>query len=119
MQDKITVEDGYLVIRVPMKTARLNPYDDHEEEMDAVVGVIAGNELGFANWIDRSYKGKGDDVSVNFYNEWSRDKKEFTALCMKLGIEVYVYELCSKCHEPLIGTFTWNDGPVCFKCAKM
>lgn len=83
MSRKITVEDGHLVIRVPMKAERSNPYDDDfKEEMDAIVGVIAGSETSFSCWIDMAYKDKGDQISMPFYVDYM-EKDEFRTLCKK------------------------------------
>lgn len=66
MKQEIRKDKKNLIIKlsVPLKTRRYNLYDESEnDDMDNIVGVIAGNEIGFAYRLDRSYKGKEDDVS--------------------------------------------------------
>ena len=68
-----TMENVYkkndkLVIEIPLIGERHNPYDeDHKVEMDNIIGVIAGDEFGFAYQIDMAYKGKADQYTDFFY----------------------------------------------------
>jgi len=116
---KITTENGFLVIRVPLKQDIFNPYSDSVEgQIDNCVGVISGDKLGIANYIDMSYKDKAPQLTPNFLNFWG-DVEEFKALCKQLKIDIYEYPVCSKCHKPMYGSFTWKDGgEVCFECDK-
>ena len=43
--------------------------------------------MGFAHWIDRSYKGKDDDVS-DFWFKWWGDQNDFEKICKKLKISI-------------------------------
>ena len=116
MNKHIYIEGDNLIISTPLKSQRSNPWDDDwHEEMDNIVGVIAGDEVGFAHWIDMSYKGKGDQISTMFYTSFMQPD-EFKSLCKELGIEVEEYPVCSKCHKVIYGVHSWDDGPVCMDC---
>lgn len=113
------IKNGKLVIEIPLTVKRNNPYDDEEqEEMDNIIGIICGNEYGFANLIDMSYCGKADQWTNNFYNYFGSEK-DFIFLCKKLGIDYYKYQTCSNCLKPILGAFTYkNGGEVCMECAE-
>jgi hypothetical protein len=122
MNQEFNKVDGNLVITVtvPMKNHRSNPWDDKENsEMDNIVGVIAGDELSFAYWIDMDYKGKADQISIPWFM-FHGTEEEFTKLCAELGIETYKYETCSECHKVIYcsSTYTQGKGPLCFDCEQ-
>lgn len=92
----ISKDENNLIIKIPLITQRFNPYkemfggDGYVSDMDNIIGVIDNNddwEIGFAYRIDRSYKGKDDDISFIFLH-YSGSKKEFGKLCEKLKIDV-------------------------------
>ena len=121
MKQEISKDKKNLIIKlsVPLKTRRFNPHDKSEnDEMDNVVGVIAGEEIGFAYWMDRRYKGKGDDVSAPFYL-YQGGLDDFRKLCKKLKISIIEYPTCASCHKPIFGSFSFDDkGNKCFDCKK-
>jgi hypothetical protein len=83
--------------------------------MDSICGVIEGDQCGFAHWIDMSYKGKEDQLTSIFYHcDYGATK--FKELCKELGIETYEYPVCTKCHKPIYGCFSWDNGNVCMDC---
>jgi len=113
----ITTEKDFLVIRVPLKQ---DVFDYFGEEIigkaDNIVGIISGDEIGFAYQIDMSYKDKAPQWTKIFLEYWEGEEK-FKTLCNKLKIDIYKYPVCSKCHKPIYGSFTWKDGGVvCFEC---
>lgn len=121
--NKITIENGELVIRIPLKTKRHNCYEAEGnpnyvgEEMDNIIGIIAGNEYGFAYQIDMSYAGKANQISDFFYKEMDLSKDDFEKLCTELKINSYEYQTCTECFKPIYGCSTWgNKGPVCYNC---
>ena len=120
--NKIYIKHDNLVIEVPLKTRRFNYYevegnpDYVGEEMEAIIGVIAGDEIGFAYQIDMSYAGKADQI-FDFFYKYDGTKEQFEKLCTELKINSYEYETCTKCHKPIYGCSTWKDGGViCFNC---
>lgn len=123
MQNNIYKRDGNLIIEIPLKEKRWNPYDamandnyDGGEEMDSIVGVITNDEIGFAHWLDRDYKGKEDDISTLFYQFYG-DEKDFIALCKKLEIQCIKYPECAYCGKSLFGSFTVGEkGNQCWEC---
>lgn len=92
MNDKIYKKEGdNLIISVPLKTKRMNPYDDdYCPEMDNIVGMYEGEyENGLAYRIDMSYKDKGDQVSDYFF-KLNGTLEEFKEMCSDLGIDFMI-----------------------------
>ena len=99
MTDKITKTKTHLVIKIPLFKKRYNPYMEQVGKnpyigtMNAITGLILyhkkdGNdyeECGFATLIDRSYKGKDDDVG-DFIYKYHGDEEDFEKLCIELKI---------------------------------
>jgi|GEM_PF-3015185 hypothetical protein len=112
-------DDLVITLTVPYHSKRSNPYDESEHsQMENIVGVVAGDELNFSHWIDMAYKDKSDQISIPFYI-YQGTEKEFRILCEGLGIEIFTYPLCAKCHKVIYGTSTYMkefDGPICFDC---
>ena len=119
MKNRLYRKDENLVIEIPLFSERFNPYDPDDakgEVMDNITGVIAGEECGFALLIDRSYKGKGDDVSDLFYTHFG-SVEEFREICNGLGLPIVEYPICAYCDKPIYGAFTSGDkGDMCFTC---
>lgn len=115
---KIKIEKNELVIRIPLKAKVRNQYMEDEDlgEMDNILGMIAGDEMGFSNYIDMSYCGKAPQFTDMFYRFWGTNE-EFKQLCKELGLYCHEYETCSECKKPIYGSFTLGDkGPVCYDC---
>ena len=121
MKQEISKNNKNLIIKlsVLLETRRYNPYDESEgDKMDNVVGVVAGDEIGFAYWIDRDYKGKGDDVSAPFYL-YQEDLDSFRNLCKELKVDIVEYPDCAYCHKPIFGSFGFSEkGNRRFDCEK-
>jgi len=117
--ERITKDKDNLIINltIPLKTKRQNPYDESPgEEMNNIIGVIDGHEIGFANVIDMSYKGKADQTSRIHYL-YHGDKEEFRKLCKDLKIDIEEYESCIKCNKSVYGAYQWTkEGPICMGC---
>jgi len=121
MKQEISKNDKNLIIKlsVPLEKRRYNPHNESEgDKMDNVVGVIAGDEIGFAYWIDRDYKGKGDDVSAPFYL-YQEDLDSFRNLCKELKVDIVEYPDCAYCHKTIFGSFGFSEkGNRRFDCEK-
>ena len=121
MKQEISRNNKNLIIKlsVPLEKRRYNPYDESEgDKMDNVVGVIAGDEIGFAYWIDRDYKGKGNDVSAPFYL-YQEDLNSFRNLCKELKVDIVEYPDCAYCHKTIFGSFGFGEkGNKCFDWEK-
>lgn len=120
MKQKIRKEGKDLVmeLRMPLMATRSNPYDETEKDpMDNICGIIAGDEIGFAHWIDMDYKDKDDQVSVPFYL-YQGEADEFKKICGELKIQIVEYPLCTKCSRVIYGTHEWNGGAVCYECGE-
>jgi len=82
-------EKENLVITVPLKTTRSNPYmgDDYHPKMDNIIGLYEGEyKNGLCFRIDMDYKGKDDQWSDYFF-KLDGDKKEFEGMIKELGID--------------------------------
>jgi hypothetical protein len=120
MEQKIYKEGNNLKIElsIPLTTNRYNPYmgDDPVGTMDNIIGVIAGNDIGFSYLIDMDYKGKDDQISTLFYL-YEGEEDEFKKLCQSLGISYYEYPICDYCNKPIYGCFALGEkGNMCFDC---
>ena len=116
---EITANKTHLIVKVPLMVKRSNPWDDnYHPAMDNIIGVIAGDEIGFAYWIDMDYKGKDDQISEPFLI-YNGEKKEFKKLCKKLGINIHEYAVCAYCYKVIYGVYTiGNKGNMCFDCKE-
>lgn len=122
MNQKVYKQDGQLKIElsIPLETNRYNPYmgDEPTGKMDNILGVIFGDEIGFARWIDMSYAGKGDQISTLFYL-YKGEPEDFKELCKNLDIYLHEYPLCAYCGKPVMGSSTWGDkGQMCWECEQ-
>lgn len=91
----ITREANELVVRIPLKAHRYDPFEDRVYgERDNIVGVIDWNvkyigpdhaELGFMYLEDFAYKGK-DDQLTDWAIKYPGDIEDFRKLCDKLKI---------------------------------
>lgn len=87
---KITKDAENLIITVPLKCKRSNPWDDtYSAEMDNIVGLVEEeyNDWGFAYLIDMEYKGKADQTS-DWFCKYPGSLEEFIALCKELNIGI-------------------------------
>lgn len=89
MLPKIEKINDDLVITVPMKSVRSNPWDDnYHPEMDAIIGLIESDyDMGFCYRIDMDYKDK-DDQWTDYFFKWHGDLVEFEKICSELSIGV-------------------------------
>ena len=94
IKEEITKDKNYLIIKVPLRKKRTNPYMEGQDvgEMDNIVALITedefGNtEMGFCKYIDMAFKGK-DDQWTDFWYKWWGDQEEFEEICKKLGIDI-------------------------------
>lgn len=98
---KITTENRELVVKIPLKARRFNPYneiageDPDTGEMDNIVGLILKHrdgchydECGFAYAIDMNYKGKDDQVG-GWAIMFDGSKEEFRKLCQELNLPLW------------------------------
>ncbi|MFA6547407.1 MAG: hypothetical protein WCT11_00490 [Candidatus Magasanikbacteria bacterium] len=114
--DKIYTKQNNLVIEIPLQVRRCNPYDEKEQSlMSNIIGVIDGNDYGFAHCIDMSYSGKADQISSIFYHFYGSEE-QFEKLCSEVKIDCYKYSKCVKCGKVIYGVCTWDNGEVCSEC---
>ena len=122
-KDKITKEGDNLIISIPLKQRRWNPYQDMATgdgdvgEMNNLIGVVCGDDMGFAQLIDMDYKGKSDQIGA-FVFMWFGEEKELEEMCDKFGIDFFKYPICGTCNNPIFGSFYLGAGgkKVCYGC---
>lgn len=87
MKKEYKKENGNVVITVPLKTRRYDPYGDrYLDEMDNIIGLWYGpHNNGLAYRIDMSYKGK-DDQWTDMFFKLDGDKEDFEKMCKELCI---------------------------------
>lgn len=96
---KITKTENLITFEFPFTAQRHNFYDENIEygEYNTFTGLIIHHrkggsdwdEIGFANTIDRNYKGKLDDVG-EIIVAWPGEEKEFIEKCKELGLNIRV-----------------------------
>lgn len=94
---EITKEKGQLVIRVPLKKRRFNPYNDcftgngDVGEMDNVIAVYESDTCnGLTYAIDMGYKGK-DDQFTDYFLRTDMGIKDFEKLVKELELSIVYY----------------------------
>lgn len=89
---KITKDKNNLILTVPLKTNRYNPYSDEVVgTMNNIIGVVEEEANWYkyyiANRIDMSYKNKGDQVGFPII--MFVDKEELEEICKDLQIDIF------------------------------
>ena len=86
---KIQKINDTLVITVPLKSRRSNPWDEsYHPEMDAIIGLVESeNDMGLCYRNDMDYKGK-DDQWTDYFFKWQGDRSEFEKICSQLSIDM-------------------------------
>lgn len=94
-----------------------NSYDAADEligEVDAYVGVIAGEEFSISHVIDLGYKG---DIQEGMPVIMFQTREELEHACKFLDIDIWEHSLCAYCGKAIRGSFTYNDkGNQCWDC---
>lgn len=91
-----TVENENLIITIPLKTTRWNPYEAEGNanyigaEMNNVVGIVNYPDCGFGHWIDMDYKGK-EDQDTGILHDWDGSTEEFKKFCKDNKIDLIEY----------------------------
>lgn len=115
----IRIKDDYrddMVVTIPLKQHRNNPYDDEEEKelTDNLIGVIAGNNYSISQLIDLSYKDSQQEGMPILMFE---TEEELRDTCQELEIEVWKHDTCAYCGNVVYGSFTLGDkGIKCYHC---
>ena len=94
MTETYQIKDDNLIITVPIHGERNNCYEPEVEgaKFMRIVGYVNKrmSEYGFGFWIDRSYKGKGDDDTGLLFG-WMDGQQKFEEFCKKNEISI-IYE---------------------------
>ncbi len=88
---KITKDADNLIIKVPLKQTRFNPYDDSEWQGENIIALI-DKDCSFCYRVNMEYKGKEDQFTTPFliwcegdsYGVREKEKEEFKKLCEKI-----------------------------------
>lgn len=126
---QITKNKNNLIVKIPLKQFRNNPYDEDEEKelVPALVGVIVNSEddsgmmeQGIYSLNDLSYK-DSTQLGAPLVHTYMEDSK-FRNLCEDLELDVLEYNQCAfeSCREILYGSHTINDKgePICLEHEK-
>ena len=85
-------DENNLIVKIPLKVNRYNPYNNMAGEMNNIVGLIEYHggyaDLGFAYLIDMDYKDKGDQIG-DWAVKYDGEKEDFKALCKGLKIPLW------------------------------
>lgn len=82
------IENNNLIITIPLKTKRYNPFLDKETgKMDNIIGLYEDEyNNGLCYRLDMQYKGKEDQWTDYFY-KLNGTKEEFKEMIKELGID--------------------------------
>ncbi len=111
---KIEKKENNLVVTIPLWQPTYDAMGEKFGEISNIIGIIEGDEIGFAKVIDLGYKDSFDysEIIVKVLI----GKEEFKNLCKELDIDLYEYPLCVKCGKVVYGVHGWHNGPVCSDC---
>ena len=116
-----------LIIEIPYKQDIYDCFSDNDKpigDTDNIIGLIVprknnDDEVGFAQQIDMSYKGKQNQWTDIIF-QYCDGKEKFKKLCKDLDIEVYEYLKCNKCRKAIFGasTIDKNGKNIHLECNK-
>lgn len=111
---KINKDKDNLIVTIPLRQPTFDAMGEQFGEIDNIIGMIEGDEIGFAKFVDLGYKDSFDysEIIVKVL----MGKEKFKKLCKELNIGLYEYPLCVKCGGVVYGVHGWNNGPVCSDC---
>ena len=112
---KKTTRDS-IVVEIPLWQDTYDCTGRKCGKAENIIGVISGNNQGFCNLIDMSYKGKNSQIG-DFIVKTTFSNAEFEKLCKRLGVSFYEYPICAYCFEPIFGAFGFGKkGNRCYPC---
>lgn len=114
---KITKNNNNLIISIPLKQKESNCYKDDKDldDVDNLVGIIAGDEFSISHLNDMSYCGKApqEGSPIIMFN----DEEELREACKIGGIMIWKHPLCAYCGKVIRGSFTYGSkGEQCWDC---
>lgn len=122
--DKIYKNGEKLIIEIPLKARRFNPYEEMATgdgdvgEMDSICGIVERNRRGFAQYIDMSYKG-GEDQTTDIFYDYYGSEDDFIKICVRLNIDCHILPWCVQCQQTILGIHTvCDEGNLCLSCAE-
>ena len=113
---KITKEKNELVIRIPLKQKESNCYKDDKDldDVDNLVGIIAGDEFSISHLNDLSYKDTQQEGSPIIMFD---DEDELREACKVGKIMIWTHEICAYCGGVIRGSFSvGKKGSMCWDC---
>lgn len=112
----ITKEGNELIMKIPLKQMDYDAIGDEIGLVDNLVGYSDGKDFSINHLCALGYK---DDIQLGMPIIVFEDKETLKVECEKLGLDIWEYNRCSSCKEPLLGSFTMSDkGDICFSCNK-
>lgn len=114
---KITKTKNELVVKIPLWQNSYDAIGQLIGQVPKIIGVIAGDEIGFSWLNDLGYK--GDQQEGEMFLKYYGEDDEFRKLCKELDIDVWEHSICAYCGKVLYGSFTISDkGYECFECEQ-
>ena len=111
----IAKDDKNLIVTIPLWQPTYDATGKKFGEIANIIGMIEGDEIGFAKVVELGYKDSFDYSEIIV--KVSMGKKEFKKLCEDLKIDLYEYPICCACHNIIYGTHSIFKGkPICDNC---
>ena len=107
-----------LIVTIPLSQDAQDFNGDVVGRIPNIMGVQAGDEQGFCQLADRTYKWKDPDI-CDFIVKTYYPEEVFEKKCAELGINYFKYDTCAECKKVIYGACTMNDkGTICFECER-
>jgi hypothetical protein len=112
----IKKENKELVLRIPLTQKNYDAIGEYIGDVPNLVGYSDGRDFSINYLIALGYK---DDIQLGMPVISFVDFKELKGACELLGLSIWEFGRCSKCGDPLIGSFTMGDDGknICYSCS--
>ena len=105
-----------LVLTIPLHQMDYDAVGQEIGKVPNLVGYSDGKQFSINYLIALGYK---DDIQLGSEILMFDEKEELEEECYKLGLDIWEYERCVECDEPLLGVHTMNDkGLICCEHEK-
>jgi hypothetical protein len=113
----IKKENNELVLRLPLLQPSFDAVGKQLNDVDNLIGVIAGNDYSISQLIDLAYKG---DQQEGMPIVMFESKEELEKVCKTFNINIWEHRvICECCKNIIRGSFEYDEkGPRCYNCEK-
>ena len=110
---KIERKKNNLVITIPLRQKSFDATGESHYDTDNLIGVIAKDEYTISQLIDLGYKGtQNEGMPIMHFGS----REELESACNIAEIDIWEHEICTKCKSIIYGSYSWDNGAVCFTC---